>query len=273
MTHSGGIAAAIPILAYHLITDRPDIGFARVSRRQFAKQMRWLADQGFETVRIKDLLQLPPEATKSRKLIALTFDDTYTCIEDAAEMMQQHGFVGTCFVISEFIGRDNAWDYRFGLRKWRHAGESVLQQLLKSGWEIGSHSAVHSYLPALSDQALKRELTDSKRTLQQRFQVEIASISYPFGRTNKKICEMARDVGFSIGVSLGMAQKAAAQCGIMALPRIGVYSFEPLSVFAHKIHSFVQRPGRVLRYQQVISFFSNGTIIWKKLGSYGREKN
>ncbi len=271
MDHSGRTAFCIPILAYHLVTDRPDLGFARVSKAQFRRQMQWLADAGFHSIRVRDLLG--GASNPSERWMILTFDDAYSCIEDAAEVMQQYGFVGTCFVISNFMGKANSWDYRFGIRNWKHADTALLRHLLQAGWEIGSHTANHSYLPSLDDHALKYELIESKRALQREFQTQVDSISYPFGRTNQRVCKLAHSAGYRIGVSLGLAPKISDACGIMALPRIGVYSFEPLSVFAMKLNRFYRQTHWILAYQRIISFFSNGTIIWKKLGSYGREKN
>ncbi len=266
MAQAAGIAFRVPILAYHLISDRFDLGFARNTRQQFARQMRWLRESGFISVTLSQLVQQPLD--RRRKVVVLTFDDAYDCLAEAAEIMAGYGFVGTCFAISDFLGRINDWDYQFGFRKWRHADAALLRQLNVQGWEIGSHGKSHIYLPAADEPTLRSELADSRRQLEQTLGCEVRAVSYPFGRADERVCGAAREAGYAVGVSLGMSPRQAAALGRLALPRIGVYLFDLRAVFSARMRLFDRQPGLCFWGQRLVSLFSTGTLIWNEITSW-----
>lgn len=260
-----------PILAYHLISDSFDLGIARSSRRQFCEQMAWLAANGYSTVTLCQLLaggsrgRCSTEGQEERRLVALTFDDAYASLADVADIMIQFGFVGTCFVISDHIGRLNTWDYQFFVRKHRHADRETLEALSRLGWEIGSHTKSHPYLPALPALELSQELRCSKEHLEDLLGSAILTISYPFGRSNKRVCTLARKLGYQGGVGLGLSYKEYQNLGKMCLPRVGIYLTDRLCSFAKKMDNSPAAVLKSIRRQQVISRLSLGTVMLKRI--------
>ena len=262
--------AAIPILAYHLVTDRFDLGIARVTTSQFKAHLNWLVDRGYRSLTLRQYSEkLSAGQLTGDRYVVFTFDDAYECLEQAAELMGEAGFIGTCFAVTSYVGKNNDWDYQFFIRKWRHASFALLRDLSEQGWEVGSHSHTHRNLTQLAVKDIERELSLSRQILQQELGTQVDSISYPFGRTNQTICRLARNAGYRQGVALGIPPALSRKLGTMGLARIGMYLTDSRRIFAYKIRNLVP----IYRVQMAISAFSAGTMIWKKLWSWNKKKS
>lgn len=95
--------------------------------------------------------------------LTFSFDDALPCVfSDRRLLLASKGVAGTAFLPSGFICDSAPW-----------------LALQEAGWEIGSHSIAHSYLPALIESALDREIAGSKVALEaQGFRIE--SFAYPY---------------------------------------------------------------------------------------------
>jgi peptidoglycan/xylan/chitin deacetylase (PgdA/CDA1 family) len=266
-----------PILAYHLVDSRFDFGITWVTPRQFERQMCWLAGNGYHTRSLSDCLHRPFQA-KPREVV-LTFDDGYRALmKHALPVLQRCNFAATVFPVVNFIGAKNRWDYNLFWRRHEHLHWSELRELHSAGWEIGSHSLRHAYLPGLRPQELRNDLLISKETLEDRLQIPIAHLSLPFGRGSREVLRTAREVGFESVSALG--QEPRAMCGakmteqetrrnIYVFHRRGVYLHDTLRSFRRRVEAPSDSNRERLR-QRAISFFSMGTIIVKTLGEIRR---
>ena len=261
---------SIPILAYHLVTDRPDLGFTRTSLRQFEAQMQWLSDRGYRTVTVSEYHRNFDQILHEHQqfpTVVLTFDDAYASIDLPAAIMDKFGFTGTCFAIGAYVGKRNDWDYQFLFRRYRHADISLLRELKSGGWEIGSHTQHHAFLPRLSDRSLRSELRGSRQMLSDRLGAPVSSISYPFGATNKKICRLAKEAKYHCGVGLGQRSSEYERLGNMCLPRLGVYTFDRLRSFANKVEAFGDTKSWMFKKQRMISQCTMGTVALNMMRS------
>ncbi|MGH7492934.1 MAG: polysaccharide deacetylase family protein [bacterium] len=261
------------ILAYHLVDSRFDFGITWVTPRRFERQMCWLAENGYRTCSLTDCLQRP-EQTQQREVV-LTFDDGYRAlIKHALPVLQRCNFTATVFPVVNYIGEKNHWDYNLFWRRHEHLCWSELQEMRAAGWEIGSHSMRHAYLPGLSAPELFKDLLDSKQILEDHLQIPIVHLSLPFGRGNQKVLRTARDVGFQSVSALG--QEAVTKSGAkkndvkprrdpFVFHRRGIYLHDGLRSFRRRVEAPRESRRERLR-QRVISFFSMGTIIVKTLG-------
>jgi len=262
---------ATPILAYHLISDHFDLGIARTTPKQFRAQMRWLQEHRYTAITLKDYVAQQTTGTPaSARNVVITFDDAYASLERAAEIMQQFGFSGTCFAISDFVGRSNEWDYQFFGRKYWHAGAATLRELLANGWEVGSHSSRHAYLPGLDDARLRADLAGSKQRLQDILGVPVTSLSYPFGRADVRVCTTAEKAGYACAVGLGPVPPALQHVEKMYLPRLGIYLFDSIRTFAAKMKRFGEMHSAVFQFQRLVSFCAGGTVLFKKMFDSGQ---
>lgn len=255
----------MPVLAYHLVTDKVDLGFARTSMKQFQRQMAWLQENEYQTLTLQEAANFnyAKSQNSSQKYVVLTFDDAYASIQHAAEIMSDYGFVGTCFAISDYIGKLNNWDYQFYARKWLHADAHLLKSLVQAGWEVGSHSRRHHFLGRLSKIKLSEDLAVSRDRISELTGKLVKTISYPFGYADQRVCKIARHCGYQYGVGLGLPFQKQIKLGKMCMPRLGVYLFDTLYSFQSKIQAFNKTSTWHFALQQIISFGSRATVLLK----------
>jgi peptidoglycan/xylan/chitin deacetylase (PgdA/CDA1 family) len=64
------------------------------------------------------------------------------------------------------------------------------------GVEIGSHGVFHPHLTRLSDDELRRELTDSKRQIEDELRRPCPDFAYPYGEHDERVRAAARAAGY-----------------------------------------------------------------------------
>jgi len=107
----------LPILMYHKIDRLPRPPGACHPRNyvlpeQFEAQLVALRRWGYQTISFGDWLAYRRGAgALPRRPIILTFDDGYrSTYEIAWPLLQRHGSTATVFLVSDLIGKTNAWD-------------------------------------------------------------------------------------------------------------------------------------------------------------------
>ncbi len=68
-----------------------------------------------------------------------------------------------------------------------------IKEISDFGYEIGSHSRSHPYLTKLSLSTQKKEIIDSKHTIESHIEKNIISFAYPFGNRNSQVINMVKD--------------------------------------------------------------------------------
>lgn len=74
-----------------------------------------------------------------------------------------------------------------------------IQEMVKFGIEVGSHTLNHVLLREETDEVIDRELLESKRILEDIVGKPVDMISYPQGHTSKRVMRSARALGYTIG--------------------------------------------------------------------------
>ncbi len=177
---------------YHRIrNEHPDNRY-NVVPEVFRSQMQTLADLGYTTLTTAQLARIllhggaiPPRP------IVITFDDGYLDVyETAWPIMQAHGFVGSFYVVSSYVGGTG------------FANAEQLKEMAAAGWEIGSHSQSHLDLPADHNEVYA-QLAGSKTELEKMLGVSIDTVAYPFGKIDAYVVEKTIKYGYLAGVGLG----------------------------------------------------------------------
>ncbi len=248
----------IPVLAYHKISNRIGWGITNVPIRFFYNQMRYLYENGYQTITASEIYQTGDTSKK----IVISFDDGDVSIfENAFPIMKEFGFVGTVFIITDFVGKPGTWDANpFGIYSYQMSWQQITT-LHENGWEIGSHTTKHIDLTSLSNKKLIADLKNSRFKLENTLQTEITSISYPFNRFNERVLEKALHAGYEQGFIMGSSNIPAEKIKKMAIARLGIYLTGSLNSFKRKIKG----KSMEFRRQNLISRFSMGSIIWKKI--------
>ena len=227
-----------PILCYHKVDPRLELGFTRLGPAAFKRQMEAMAKAGWHTMGSADLLAqavvanvpgvkttLPPRyRSPGAKHFVLTFDDGYEALKHHAfPILKELGFRALVFVITDFVGRENSWDVQYGWRRFQHLSWDDLERWRKRGIEVHSHTVSHARLTWLPDDAVREELFRSRETIVQRLGNAAIGISYPFGAADARIQRLAKEAGYQLGFA---GPNHAEGEGPMMLPRRPVYAWD-----------------------------------------------
>lgn len=175
------------ILLYHRIVDPGEsVGdpFA-VERRAFAEQVHELAKR-FTLVSVAQLVERLEAGEDVARFAAISFDDGYDCTYlQALPILREAGIPATVFLDTGRI--DAGGD---GL-----TSEQV-RALVEQGWEIGSHTVSHGSAVEISEEDWKRELRESRMTLEGITGRPVQGFAYPFGRYDVRAVEAVRATGY-----------------------------------------------------------------------------
>jgi len=254
----GGLSADVlpPILCYHKVDARRELGVTRVAPRVFRRQMEALAAAGASTLGASDLERVlgggtpashgapdpapgraaenlrplsPPHASPLTSLtsVVLTFDDGYAALaEHAFPVLADLGLKALVFVVTGFVGRDNDWDVHYGWRRFHHLSWDELARWQERGIEVHSHGVTHARLTWVSPDEVAEELGRSREEIARRTGVAPAGVSYPFGAVDRRIATLASDAGYRLGFGGPSGLLGEATDSPLALRRRPVYAWD-----------------------------------------------
>lgn len=177
----------MPILVYHHIVPGHAQTPLFVTPDGFEQQLRFLKDNGYQTVSFDDLadcieygIPLPDRP------VILSFDDGWqNQFQYAFPLLQKYGFTGTFYIVSGYVDGQNFMTL------------PQLKALVAAGNTIGSHSRSHPALPSIgSPQRLKEEIVGSKDWLEQHLGVPITTFAYPYGSYTPAVMALVKAAGY-----------------------------------------------------------------------------
>ncbi len=223
----------IPIINYHKIEFKSDIGITSRHPEQFRADLQLIKENNFKAITFSDLID---GTAVVEKPVIITFDDGYESIfTTALPLMQEYGFKGVVFIPVNYIGKFNDWDVQFGDKRFRHLNEAQIKSLHDSGFEIGSHAASHRLLNNMPDKKILNELTLSRRQLSRITGADITTISYPFGRFNENILHLTGEAGYKCGVATLYFRNIANGSSHLAWRRYNIYRFDSQKTVRRKL--------------------------------------
>ncbi len=178
-------APSCVVLYYHSVPD--------VHRRAFADQMNILAHL---TVPIS--IERVPELLPGKRYSAITFDDGFeSTINNAIPELEKRGIPATIFVTTGYLGEPATWWPASAPEgKQRIAPAKEWKQLPPDLISIGSHTVTHPHLPSISEKDARRELHESRLTLQTLVNRDIKTFSFPYGEYNNELITWCREAGY-----------------------------------------------------------------------------
>jgi len=224
----------LPVLMYHHIGPRhPQSHYElTIEPIQFARQVRWLVQNGYTGIRASDWLAWKRYGTPlPKKPVLLTFDDAYAdTFEYALPILAQYNFGATVFVVSAMVGQMDAWNEtkisRSVLRLATH--EQILDWSLR-GMEMGGHSQTHADLTGLDELHLQAEVVEGKKELALITGEEPTSFAYPYGNYDEELKKLVRknyELAFSAipGVNT-LSTDSHLLLRLMVDPRCSIWQF------------------------------------------------
>lgn len=183
----------VPILMYHYISVPPaDADIYRtdlsVTPENFREQMAYLAENGYTPI---DLYQLSAAITAHidlpEKPFILTFDDGYLDnYENAFPILQEFGFTGTFFVITDLADQGAE-----GYANWEQ-----LEEMAAAGMRIETHTKSHPDLSTMSRDAVIFQVLGSQETIAAHIGYTPRYLCYPGGSYNEETLQILEELDF-----------------------------------------------------------------------------
>ncbi len=191
----------VTVLVYHeVITDDRVEGVTTISAAHFAEQMELLADEGFVTVSVADLVRhMKGEAALPARAVVLTFEDGWRSALNAMPALDKFKQKASFWIITgNGIG---------GL----YLDWSDIERLAANPrYEVYSHTVSHPWDPnnnlvtwvqGANKEEGKRdalnELTESKRVLEQRLGKAVPYLAWPSGWYDDTLVGLAQQAGYT----------------------------------------------------------------------------
>ena len=211
----------LPVLTFHAIeaSDSP-IAFPG---RLFAELLRLAAEHGYRTISLGAAQACLAAGTGfPARSVVMTFDDGYRSVfAEAYPRLRDHGFSATLFLTVGETSDGGARERMPSLGGREMLNWDEVTELAKAGWEIGAHSLSHPDLRRIPLAHAIREMSESKRRIEQRLGSTVTAFAYPYGRSNACVREwLAREYLCACGVSPGLV---SSHSDPLALPRLDMY--------------------------------------------------
>ena len=213
----------VPVLNYHQVEEKngnpltlwPD---------QFEAQMAYLADEGYTTITIDEMMDALENGTPlPEKPVIITFDDGYADnYEYAYPILKKYGFKATIFLIYDFT---NTYP---NYLTWEQIDEMKDSGLI----HFESHTMTHANLSELTSRdELRHEIADSRVALSEKLGREISYIAYPGGRVTDAVEEITRDAGYRGAFTVHYG---------LSTPTEGVYQMDRIPIFGCNTHTMTR---------------------------------
>ena len=230
----------VRILTYHSVQDHPDRQRHQDPRR-FEQQIRYLAEHGYESFRVRDLVHRWPDILTEAPAVVLTFDDGYSNNRTiVCEILRAYGMTATFFVVSGAIGekrRPPESPMLAGYSDIEMLSWSDLADMMEEGFEIGSHSHSHALLAALDRASAAEEIQRSRQQLEQQLGHPVCSFAYPKGHGDAfsdDTRQLLLEAGFRAACTM-IVNRLTRRADLMQLPRIGILPSDDLTQFRRKL--------------------------------------
>ena len=175
----------VPVVNYHQVNDKFNTALT-MTTADFEEQMAYLRDNGYHSITQEQLTAyLKGEDDLPDKPVLITFDDGYIDnYQCAYPIMKKYGMRGTIFVIINFLDQPN------------YLTTAQMQEMAQNGMEFGSHTITHKRLTNMDQARVHRELTESKKILEQKLGKPVTFLAYPEGKYNNMVKQETQACGY-----------------------------------------------------------------------------
>lgn len=221
------------ILAYHRINPWYGKDALSVTADCLEKQIKYLLKKKFRPV--------SPYALSTPGLLdfLITFDDGYADnLWYAIPVLKKFGITPVIFLTVDYIGSDHIFDRYRDKEKDRLLNWDEVKNMSGEGVVFGSHSLSHPRLTQIADDRLWIEISDSKKTIEDRTGKEVSFFCYPYGDFNEKVIEMVKKAGYKAAVVTAGVRKSVRDSAY-TLSRIGIYGHNSFLAFRMKIWRYL----------------------------------
>ncbi|MFA5089917.1 MAG: polysaccharide deacetylase family protein [Candidatus Omnitrophota bacterium] len=202
------------IIMYHSVNTTGSLNNRLVvSPATFERQMRFLKERRYNVLPLSELAGLIRDKKKiPPKAVAITFDDGYKDnYTFAFPILKKYSLPATISLIIDEIGRPDRLN-------WQEISQMSHSRLI----EFASHCLGPEPLVNLkSDSQVEMQIYQSKKILEEKLGVKVLTLSYPEGKFNERIKQLARGAGYSFALATNPG-KNYANDDVFALKRLRI---------------------------------------------------
>jgi peptidoglycan/xylan/chitin deacetylase (PgdA/CDA1 family) len=217
---------------YHHISELPPDSDAvrydlSVTPKDFRIQLRYLRDNGYETISLNDLaLYLTVGKPLPPKPVVLTFDDGYADVYTYAfPLLQKFGFTGTFFLISSPIDAHNP-DF---------VSLDQVIEMHAAGMKFEPHSYDHPDMRNRGQNFVVFQIVAPKQAIEARTGETCRFFAYPAGRYDQLVIDVLRSANFWGGV---LTEQGATHTvdDLFVLKRVRIHGGDDLDTFIRTLN-------------------------------------
>ena len=224
----------MPVLCFHRFGQKCKSRLC-ISSTAFEAQLRYLKENGYQTIGISDLLDfLEFRKALPKKAVMITIDDGYSSVyEIAYPLLLKYGFTATLFIYTDFIAATSS------ALKW-----DMLKEMVSHGFDVGSHTVSHCNLgkhkEGETDDAyakrIEAEISESKIKIDAKLNYNTVALAFPYGEYNQKVLQIMGDKGYKMGFSVKRGSNAFF-ADPLTLRRNQIL-FEDMNEFSSRLKTF-----------------------------------
>lgn len=174
------------VISFHAIDDGPPP--LSLAPARFEMLIRELSLSDLPIMDLPKLLE-----PKTKKGIALTFDDGFLSVHSAAlPILRDYDIPAHLFLTTSTVGENNSWDSqpaktsRAAMLGWRE-----VEALHRAGVRIEGHTADHPDLRRLDDAAIVDQMTMADELIERRLGRRPQYFAYPYGYHDARVRRIA----------------------------------------------------------------------------------
>lgn len=215
------------ILAYHRINPWHKKDALTVLPENFEKQLEYLLKNKWEFDNLSSL-----HKSKSR-VFSITFDDGFADnLWFALPVLKKLNLSAVIFLTASYIGTEKVFPRYNSSEKDRFLSWIEVNNLIKEGIEIGSHSLSHPHLTQIPLKEAKKEIEDSKKFIEDKTGIKVKYFCYPYGDFNKDIMELVKNAGYELAVVTPSTRIKNTRYSMI---RTGIYGHNNFLIYRIKI--------------------------------------
>lgn len=188
----------VSVLGYHDFSETQPETAMRIRTSKFRKQMETIRQLGISVISLEDFTAWKRgEKEIPEKSILITLDDGWKSVHtDAFPVLKEFGYPYTLFLYKNYVDGGG-----------KALTTPMIQEMVKAGATIGSHSISHPYPvtvksfrkkgPDAYDAYLRKEMGESKRFLESKFGVKVTTYSYPGGFFTEEMLPLGKEFGYT----------------------------------------------------------------------------
>jgi len=191
----------IVVLLYHRVNDelRDDV---TVGIEQFDRQMSILNRYGYSVLRIDQIINDTNVWDKYKRIAAVTFDDGYyDNFKYAVPILLRNKINAAFFISTGIIGTERSFPHDLAKNRpyLQNLSWENVKRMHEYGFTIGSHTESHLNCATSNPELTRKEIRNSKRTLETILNLKDVIFAYPHGKRTDitpEMLQLVRDEGY-----------------------------------------------------------------------------